>query len=503
MSATSDKYEYNLGAVLHPSRWTYEQRIGGSVLLYSPDFIGMPILVSPDVYDLYIRFDGGVTVGQVLQEVQASRGGSFVPLLNGVSQLFERGFLRPEADPDRFPRHQCVPSKKAMSVWLHITNYCNLACSYCFVHHSQSRMSDTTLAEAAANIVATVEKYQVEDVLVKFAGGEPTLACKQMEWFRDQLTAKLKPMGVKLHWTVLTNGTLVTDRFLGFVRSAGATVSISIDGYGPQHDLYRVYRNDKSKGSWDDILHNIDVLRANGTIPYINIMVGPKTSAGLPDVADWVFGNGMIATIHVVRNVDDSWELIDDRRAEQYQAYCDQLQTDFECMFRRLESPRYRMSLPRWMEIAELHFESPTQGICCGIGADHIVITHEGRVASCPMTVNDETVPVRDGDLFAATSRTFDPRPGEAQDECLECQWYGVCASACPVANQRIKGHAYRRSPLCAFWQYVIPRYACFYGRKLSQLTAEPELTGVLVGDGPTLQQGHLPNLSDTKVIGQ
>src|SRR4029079_19683874 len=121
-----------------------------------------------------------------------------------------------------------------------------------------------------------------------------------------------------VHWTVLTNGTNVNDRFLRFIDRAKATISISVDGYGDYHDLYRVYRtNEKSKrtlpvisnnksdsgnahhpkGSWSVIKKNIEILRRNDIVPYINAMVGPKTSKGLPDLARWMFGNGMIGTI--------------------------------------------------------------------------------------------------------------------------------------------------------------------------------------------------------------
>jgi radical SAM protein with 4Fe4S-binding SPASM domain len=203
-------------------------------------------------------------------------------------------------------------------------------------------------------------------------------------------------------------------------------------------------------------------------------MAGPKTSAGLADLAAWIFGNGMMVTIHVVRNLDDSWDG-GEARQEAYAAYCSQLADDFEAMFTRLESEEFQLRLPRWMEIAELSFDHPSPSVCCGIASDHIVIAQDGTLASCPMTVNEETVPMGD-DVYASATRTFAPRPDErASDECLSCRWFRVCASACPVTNERVAGHAYTRSPLCAFWKYAIPRYLLFFGRKLRQAGASPD----------------------------
>jgi len=280
----------------------------------------------------------------------------------------------------------------------------------------------------------------------------------QMEYFYDRLTEEMADTGAYLHYAVLTNGTNVTSRFIEFVRRAPATVSISVDGYGDYHDKYRIFRTNErlpmvptsthGKGSWEVVNKNIDVLRRNGIVPYINAMVGPKTSKGLPELAEWIFGSGMIGTIHVVRNIDDSWER-GAHRARQYQQYCDQLAEDFERMFQVLEAERFHINLPRWMEIAELTFDTPAPDVCCGIGTDHIVIKHDGTLASCPMTVHEQTVIPID-DLFKSAKATFDASPDRrGGSECLSCEWFKVCASACPVANERLGGHAFMQSPLC------------------------------------------------------
>jgi len=150
-------------------------------------------------------------------------------------------------------------------------------------------------------------------------------------------------------------------------------------------------------------------------------------------------------------------------------------------MFQALEDPRFGINLPRWMEIAELTFDTPAPDICCGIGSDHLVIKHDGTLASCPMTVHEKTVIPID-DLFRAAKETFNSSPDErGSDDCLSCQWFKVCASACPVANERLFGHAFVQSPLCQFWKYVIPRYVVFYGTKLKQV-AEASITPVWNG---------------------
>jgi uncharacterized protein len=466
--------EYDFGVPLYASRWTFRQETGPHTLLYTPDRPGMPILVSDEIAAVYDAFAGGATAGAIIARFSSERGRSFTYWLKIIEQLMERGFLREAPDADFFTPERHTSPKTTMNIWLHVNNNCNLACSYCFVEHTKMALNPEVIKETTAAIVKTVDKHGVNDILVKFAGGEATLSLPQMEYFHDALTEALRGRGVHLHWAVLTNGTNVTDRFLRFIDRANVSVSISIDGYGAYHDLYRVYKQNEAdqrkqppRGSWDEIIANIGILRARGVTPYINAMVGPKTSKGLPELAKWIYGNGMSSAIHVVRNVGDSWARGD--RAAEYGAYCDQLAEDFEAMFCELEDSKYVIGLPNSMEIAELSFDQPAPDICCGIGSDHIVIKYDGSLASCPMTVHERTVKPVD-DLFEAAAQTFTVSPADRSGSpCLSCQWFKVCAGACPVANERIQGHAFAVSPLCKFWKYVIPRYLAFYGRKLLQ----------------------------------
>jgi uncharacterized protein len=307
----------------------------------------------------------------------------------------------------------------------------------------------------------------VTDLQVKFAGGEPTLAMPQLEEFYNKMTSRFCGSGINVHWTVLTNGTNSSRRFLEFVDRSNAAISISLDGFGADHDLYRVRRSDHAKGSWKQVYANINAFLEHGKTPYINAMVGPHTMHGLPKFASWIFDNRMPSTIHVVRNLEDSWQNGSHRR-QGYADYCTKLAAAFELMFAELENKVSGGAEPVQMDIAELYFDQPAPSICCGIGTDHIVVKHDGTIASCPMTVHERTVEVQNHDVFAAASDSFAASPDErADDGCLSCQWYRVCASGCPVANQRIMGHAFTRSPLCQFWKYVIPRYVDYVGHGL------------------------------------
>ena len=89
--------------------------------------------------------------------------------------------------------------------------------------------------------------HDTDQVDVKFAGGEPTLTVGKMERFRSILE-RMRETGVKLQFSVLSNGTLISDRLISFLKAGDTSISISLDGYGEAHNMFRVFRSDRALG---------------------------------------------------------------------------------------------------------------------------------------------------------------------------------------------------------------------------------------------------------------
>jgi uncharacterized protein len=471
----------DFGAVLHPSARLFTDVIGENRLLYGPDTAGMPVLVDAARFDLLNRFHHGATVGEVITAIQGRGELSLPEIIETVGLFEERGFLTghaPGRGPDKLSKLPPVASLRSMNVWLHVCNHCNLDCAYCFVNKGTTALTDDTIGHIVDRMQKTVRAHCADDIVIKFAGGEPTLRMDIVESFYARLTERLAGEKVRLRWAFITNGTVATRRFTDFVKTAKASVNVSLDGYGAYHDVYRIYKapptgsrvpeQARRRGSWHKISANIDALLAMGIKPNVNTTVSFESAPGLTELTRWVAQRNMMLHFGVVRNLDCDWRDGGGRRSR-YREYCEALETAFEQAFQELERPEYAFP-PDHVEVCELRFNHPSAGVCCGIGASHIVIREDGKLASCPMTASEQAVEPSD-DLFESSRRTFDIDPDERGDagECLSCDWYRVCAGGCPVANQRFNGHPFTRSPLCQFWKYVIPRYLRFYGVKLAQ----------------------------------
>ena len=463
---SDNAYLYDLSATLFTPETLFEERIDDDRwVIFAPDFEGLPILINLATYSLLNAFRGGAVAADIL-----ANQSDFTGTLLSISALEERGFLR--AAPAVLP-YPVPPPRRAprdFSAWLHITNTCNLKCDYCFVGEKTSDgMSPETMKMVSEQVKSTAERYGTEKIGIKFAGGEPTISVPRMQLFRDIMLETMQDSSAQVEFAVLSNGTLVKDKLIEFLLETNTAISISLDGYGDDHDIYRRYGS--GRGSWNIVSKNIEKLIDHGIRPYIMATISRESCGSLPDLVQWIYAHGLRCRLSIVRNPNSSWAGGD--RTAEYAEYNATIATAFDKAFTVLEDPEIRIDLRSGLDLCELYFERPTRGITCGTGDNHLVIKPDGKLVACPMTVMEPGLRPK-GDLIATAAATFPHQPSERhyeriEDDCLSCKWFGVCSGGCPITNLRVKGHAFTRSPLCSFYKSIIPRYLSFFGTKLLQ----------------------------------
>lgn len=144
---------------------------------------------------------------------------------------------------------------------------CNLDCAYCFFLSkemlypgSRFRMADDLLDTYLRQLIES--HATVPEVTIAWQGGEPTLM--GLDFFRRSVELAerhLKP-GQRAAYTIQTNGTLLDEEWAAFFKEHDVLVGISIDGPREMHDAYRV--NKGGKGSFDQVMRGLAVLRAHG-----------------------------------------------------------------------------------------------------------------------------------------------------------------------------------------------------------------------------------------------
>lgn len=160
-------------------------------------------------------------------------------------------------------KYSIVKKKKFLGrITLHVSNDCNLRCKYCFAKGGsyQQPCGMMNIETAKSFVDFCVNCFDKIDQIV-FFGGEPMLnppimkfVCdKFYEYFESGKSSFIPDFGI------ITNGTILTDEILQFVKKYISVVTVSIDGPKEINDVNRVYKN--GKGSYENISKFINTIR--------------------------------------------------------------------------------------------------------------------------------------------------------------------------------------------------------------------------------------------------
>ena len=121
---------------------------------------------------------------------------------------------------------------------------CNLDCPYCFylhktdllAHERNARIDDSLLE---AHIRQYIEAQTGDEVIFSWQGGEPTVM--GLDFFRRvvELQARHRKPDQRIENDLQTNGLLLDDEWVAFLKAHAFVVGLSVDGTRELHDRYR------------------------------------------------------------------------------------------------------------------------------------------------------------------------------------------------------------------------------------------------------------------------
>jgi radical SAM protein with 4Fe4S-binding SPASM domain len=191
--------------------------------------------------------------------------------------LFSEAFIRhilvdPTAPPNGSPEN-VLPAeprrnKPALgSVYLKLTNQCNLHCDYCYAQSGKpSDMLSQGDLESIANSVASISR-SVEYVL---SGGEPLLNPYALDF-----AEMVKKSGNVVH--ILTNGTLIDEKNAERISKVADMVKISLDGSSD-----KVHSATRGKNNFERVVRAIDLLVSLKTNVIVAMTVTRENRSDIP-----------------------------------------------------------------------------------------------------------------------------------------------------------------------------------------------------------------------------
>lgn len=114
---------------------------------------------------------------------------------------------------------------------------CNLNCTYCFYNNSETKKLHTTFMEFDTFKNAYSKASKIADhISIGFQGGEPLLIGTE---FYNKVIAYTKQFQNTVHFSLQTNGTLITKEFAKLFKENNFLIGVSLDGIKHVHNTNR------------------------------------------------------------------------------------------------------------------------------------------------------------------------------------------------------------------------------------------------------------------------
>lgn len=360
-------------------------------------------------------------------------------------------------------------SNSSLVAWLHLTDRCNLQCSYCYLPHVREDMSSETGRGAIDAIFRSALIHGFKQIKLKYAGGEPLLRFPLIVELHRYAMSLAGLHGLRLDGVVLSNGTLLTARIIENLRSLELRLMISLDGLGQFHDAHRPYIG--GRGSFADVAEAINLTLANNLVPNISVTVSSRTVDGLPDIMAWILERDLPFGLNFYRENELSISHEDMKLDERV------IINGMFAAFNVIENPLPRRSfLGGIIDRTNL---SSAHTHTCGVGQNYLVFDQNGQVAKCQMRIREPITNVHVSDPLAAIRADqigIQNLSVEEKEGCKTCEWKYWCAGGCPLETYRATGRYDVKSPNCNIYKALFPEALRLEGLRLLKYQDDPEV---------------------------
>ncbi len=147
-----------------------------------------------------------------------------------------------------------------INLCLFLTQSCNLKCVYCYgdggEYGTGGNMEEKTAFQAVDWLIE--KSGNIKTLRIIFFGGEPFLNFSLMKAVVEYAEKSVQAIGKQVKFHVTSNGTLLNDEKIAFIKEHQLAVMISFDGPKELQDAQRPYAN--GQGSYDSTVPKIKKL---------------------------------------------------------------------------------------------------------------------------------------------------------------------------------------------------------------------------------------------------
>lgn len=169
----------------------------------------------------------------------------------GLIKLANRRFVTPEI----FSKGTI--SQSGPLFIFHLSNRCNLSCTYCFADStpaSNRRMS----WETAKKVIDLIFTYPADNGTIEFSGGEPLLEFDLLHKIVSYIKNRSAATGKNYRFNIQTNAILITKEIAEFIETSQINLGLSLDGDAIINNATR--RFSTGKGTYEKIIKAMNIL---------------------------------------------------------------------------------------------------------------------------------------------------------------------------------------------------------------------------------------------------
>jgi uncharacterized protein len=378
-----------------------------------------------------------------------------------ASHLAALQLLQPYA-PEYQPAVHCFPQPTALTAWLHITNACNLRCTYCYLNKTNEAMDVETGKAAVDMLFRQAQARGYDTVKLKYSGGESTLNFDLIRTLHHYAHGLSQRTGITLQEVVLSNGVRISDDMLDFLQYNDIHLSISLDGIGSEHDIQRPFIGGGSTSKL--VQKTIDRAIDYGIRPHITITVTANNAHALAKVVAFALERGLYFNLNFYQ------EHLPNQAYSSLRAINQRIIVGLKEALTVIEQQLPPYDLFSTL-IDRASFTAPhTQ--TCGAGDNYVVIDHNGQIARCHMEIEHPVSNIWAQDpladiRFVNNNQGFINVPVDEKEECSTCQWRYWCTGGCSFVTYRVTGQSNAKSPYCDVYRAIFPEILRLEGLRL------------------------------------
>jgi len=340
-------------------------------------------------------------------------------------------------------------SIKELSIWLHITDRCNLRCEYCYLPHKKQDM-DFLIGKQSIDIsIKSALKHKIKKLKIKFAGGEAMILFPLILKLAKYANKQTKKFGLDLDSVILSNGTLFTIVNLKAIKDNNIRLMISLDGIEDYNDQRSTING---LSSFSKVEHSLDLVQTMDIPLDVSITISGKSVAGLPDLTKYLLERKVNFSFNFYRenNYSSSYEEL---QFEEKQIIKGVLSA-FKIIEKNLPETSLLSSLLDRGNLSAAHTKT------CGVGQNYMVFDYKGDISKCQMKMSHKVTSIHSVDPLLDIREDkigIQNFHVENKENCNTCEWKHWCTGGCPLTTYRATGRYDLNSPNCNIYKAIYP----------------------------------------------